>query len=123
MRATLLAAAAALLLSACGSTPKDRRLDFATVQALNPGVDGKWVLEEFPQARDVGRDANGKIRRLSYAVTDPQGKPQTLNLMFDEQEVLVRKQYSGPLLRPELGEGVGAPQDVQTQPGRGAPTR
>jgi hypothetical protein len=122
MRATLLAAAAAILVSACGSTPKDRRLDFATVQTLNPGVDGKWVLEEFPQASNVDRDANGKIRRIDYGVTDPQGRPQTLNLMFDEQEVLVRKQYSGPLLRPELG-GVSAPHDVQTQPGRGAPTR
>ena len=122
MRAIVFAAAAAILVSACGSTPKDRRLDFATVQTLNPGVDGKWVLEEFPQANNVDRDANGKIRRIDYGVTDPQGRPQTLNLMFDEQEVLVRKQYSGPLLRPELG-GVSAPVDVQTQPGRGAPTR
>jgi hypothetical protein len=122
MRASLLVVVSAVLISACGGVPKEKRLDFATVQTLNPGVDGRWVLEEFPQASGVQRDASGKIRRLSYGVTDPQGKPQTLDLVFDENEILVRKDYSGRLLRPNLPTLTG-PREVQTQPGRGAAPR
>jgi hypothetical protein len=111
MRALLVLPVPLLFLGACGSTPKDTRLDYATVQTLNPGVDGRWVLEEFPQAGGVQRDASGMIRRLSYGVTDPAGKPQTLDLIFDAQEVLVRKDYSGRLLRPTNPE-LDAPRDV-----------
>jgi hypothetical protein len=122
MRASLLVVLPLVFAGACGGTPRERRLDFATVQTLNPGVDGRWVLEEFPQATNVERDARGRIRQVSYGVTDPQGKAQTLTLHFDENEVLTRKQYSGPLVRPRLVD-VGAPPDVQVQPGRGTPAR
>ena len=99
-RASALLALLAPALAACGTVAPDKRLSYATVQALNPGVDGKWVLEEFPNTQRVERDPSGKIQRISYGVLDPQGKSKTLTLWFDQNEVLQRKEYSGQLVRP-----------------------
>ena len=92
-RASALLALLAPALAACGTVAPDKRLSYATVQALNPGVDGKWVLEEFPNTQRVERDPSGKIQRISYGVLDPQGKSKTLTLWFDQNEVLQRKVF------------------------------
>ena len=110
----------ALLLVGCGGMAAERRLSYANVQTLNPGVDGRWVLDEFPQASGVDRGPDGRIRRLSYGVTDPQGKPQTLNLWFDEREVLQRKDYSGPVVRPLPTSAPGRPPPEVNRPPRGS---
>lgn len=89
-----------LLLASCAGAAEQQRLSFATVQTLNPGVDARWVLEEFPSARGIDRGPEGRIRRIEYGVEDPQGKRRNLVLHFDEQEVLTHKQYSGRLVRP-----------------------
>jgi hypothetical protein len=107
----------ALLLTACGMMPTDERITYATVQTLNPGVDGAWILQEHPEARNVVRAANGRVQRLEYRVTDPQGRGQTLVLHFDEFGILERKEYSGRLLKPldadpEAQRGItGKPRD------------
>jgi hypothetical protein len=111
-----LALLAALLLTSCGGLAASRRISYANVQTLNPGVDGRWVLEEFPEPSGVDRGPDGRIQRLSYGVTDPQGKPQTLNLWFDEHEVLQRKDYSGRVLRPLPTSAPGRPPPVVNRP-------
>jgi hypothetical protein len=104
-------------LTACGLTDKDRRISYATVQTLNPGVDGRWILEEFPHASGVTRRPDGTLQTIQYRVSDPQGRGQTLTLHFDEFGVLARKAYSGPLVKPlgpdpESQRGVtGKPRD------------
>lgn len=102
MRSHLPACVLSLALSACGSVGPlgPRRMSFATVQTLNAGVDGRWILEEFPDAT-VERGPDGRLRRLAYAVEDPQGKGQRVTLTLDEREVLVRKEYSGNLVRAD----------------------
>jgi hypothetical protein len=92
--------ASLLCLAACGCSGGAKRISYATVQTLNPGVDARWVLEEFPNARGVDRGPDGRIRSLQYGVDDPRGKRQTLVLHFDEHETLTRKDYSGRLVRP-----------------------
>jgi hypothetical protein len=112
-----LAPLAFVLLAGCGSVSSERRITYATVQTLNPGVDGEWILEEFPQASGVSRRPDGRLQRVQYRVEDPQGRGQTLVLHFDEFGVLERKDYSGRLLRPldpdpEAGKGItGKPRD------------
>ncbi len=98
-----------LAATGCGSvaTATGDRLSFAQVQSLNPGVDGEWILSEFPFARERARWPNGRLRSLGYWVNDPAGRPRPLMLHFDAQGVLVRKEYGGPLLRPpEPGGGL-----------------
>ena len=92
----------ALLLPACGSfaSPTQDTLSYAQVQALNVGVDGEWVLSEFPFARNVSRRADGSLQSVGYWVDDPQGRSRPLMLHFDARGTLVRKQYGGPHLRP-----------------------
>ncbi len=89
-------------LSACGTfaAPTDKHMSYAVVQALNPGVDGEWVLSEYPYAREVQRRPDGSLQRLGYWVDDPQGKSRPLMLHFDAAGVLVQKQYGGPHVRP-----------------------
>jgi hypothetical protein len=90
------------------AAPGTRGLTFAQAQALNPGVDGEWILAEYPTARQVQRHPNGRLRSLGYWVEDPAGKQRPLMLHFDESGVLVRKQYGGPLIRPPpKSENVG----------------
>lgn len=107
----------ACLAAGCGSVGEDRRLTYATVQSLNPGVDGRWVLEEFPQAQGISRRPDGSLERLQYRVVDPHGHGQRLTLHFDEFGVLARKEYSGTLIKPldpdaQAGRGVtGKPKD------------
>ncbi|MEZ6009469.1 MAG: hypothetical protein R3F05_17145 [Planctomycetota bacterium] len=91
------------LAAACGSFagPTDKGLSFATMQAMNPGVEGEWLLREYPDAREVQRDPRtGRLRRLAYWVNDPAGDNRPLVLWFDENGILTRKDYGGPLLRP-----------------------
>lgn len=112
MRAALLVllALAPAGLSGCGTfaAPTDDQLSYATVQALNPGVDGEWILSEYPFARQVNRRGNGTIQSLGYWVDDPQGRNRPLMLHFDERGVLREKQYGGPHVRPpERSENVG----------------
>ena len=109
MRVLLLPAL--LLLAACGALTNERRIGFATVQTLNPGVDGRWILQEYPEVRRVTRRPDGRLERLEYGVNDPQGRSQQLVLHFDEHEILSRKEYSGRLVRPldpdaEAGKGL-----------------
>ena len=87
------------LLAGCGSVSPSKHMSFATVQALNPGVDGRWILEEFPGGA-AQRDGQGRLKRLTYTVDDPRGKSHPLVLDFDEHEILVKKDYGGPLVRP-----------------------
>jgi hypothetical protein len=87
------------LASGCAGGPTSSSLSFAQMQSLNPGVSAGWILEEYPFGR-VDRAPNGQVRTVRYDVTDPQGNTQTVTLGFDENEVLARKQYSGPIVRP-----------------------
>lgn len=118
MRAPLLLLLLALPAAACGSTRKGGlqrpTLSFGVVQTLNPGVDGRWILEEFPEARSVERAPDGRLTRLTYDVLDPQGRSRRVVLEMDASEVLLRKDYSGPLVRPtspdrEAGRPSAAP--------------
>lgn len=118
-----LAAGAALLplaaaLAGCASTRKGPltrpALSYGAVQTLNPGVDGRWILEEFPDARSVERTPDGRLQRLTYDVLDPQGKTRRVVLTMDAAEVLAQKDYTGPLVRPtspdrEAGRLTAAP--------------
>ena len=97
----------ALLLPATGlvgcssvAGPTSKQMSYAVVQALNPGVDGEWVLSEYPYAKQVQRRPDGSLQSLGYWVDDPQGKNRPLMLHFDAEGVLVNKQYGGPHVRP-----------------------
>ena len=94
----LLAVLAVAGLAACAS-PIGDKLSYAQVQSLNPGVSASWVLSEFPFGK-TQRAPDGKVQAISYNVKDPHGKSQSLRLEFDPNEVLCRKLYSGPVLRP-----------------------
>ncbi len=49
----------AILMVLCGCAsvagPTTDTITFAQMQMLNPGVDGEWILAEFPDAREVQR--------------------------------------------------------------------
>ncbi len=90
----------ALLLSACAANPVARRLTYAEVQAINPGVRAQWLEDEYPFGRVLARWPDGTPRQTSYLVTDPAGHGQTLTLDFDPSGTLVARRYSGPVLRP-----------------------
>ena len=110
MRIALLLLALLLVLPACGSfaSPTQDQLSYAQVQALNVGVEGDWILSEFPFARNVVRRSDGTICSLGYWVDDPQGRSRPLMLHFDANGILERKQYGGPHVRPpERSENVG----------------
>jgi hypothetical protein len=79
--------------------PGGRTLSFAQMQSLNAGVSGEWILEEYPFASGVERWPNGKVRSMRYAVTDPQGRTESVVLTFGEDGVLSGKRYSGPIVR------------------------
>ena len=95
---SLLAILAIAGLAACAS-PMGNKLSYAQVQSLNPGVSASWVLSEFPFGK-AQRAPDGKVQAISYNVKDPQGKSQSLRLDFDQNEVLRRKLYSGPVVKP-----------------------
>jgi hypothetical protein len=90
----------ALLLVACAGGPGGRRLSFAQMQSLNPGVSGEWILDEYPFAGRVDRRPDGTLRSMRYPVEDPLGRGQSVELEFDERGVLSEKRYSGPYVRP-----------------------
>ena len=94
----LLAVLAIAGLAACAS-PLGDKLSYAQVQSLNPGVSASWVLSECPFGK-AQRAPDGKVRTISYNVKDPQGKSQSLRLDFDQNEILSRKLYAGPVVRP-----------------------
>ena len=81
-------------------------MSFASMQAINPGVEGDWVVAEYPFAKNVSRRPDGSLKSLGYQVEDPQGKGRPLMLHFDETGMLVRKQYGGPLVRPPASGSV-----------------
>jgi len=96
----------ALALAACasgGRGPADDALSFAAMQSINPGVDGEWILAEYPFARQVRRHPNGRVQFLGYTVEDPQGKSRPLALNFDENGILASKEYGGPIIRAPEG--------------------
>ncbi len=110
MRVAALLLALLLPLPGCGSfaSPTQNQLSYAQVQAFNPGVEGAWILSEYPFARNVVRRADGSLCSMGYWVDDPQGRNRPLMLHFDERGILVRKQYGGPHVRPpERSENVG----------------
>lgn len=94
--------ACTLLACACSSVagPTQKTLSFAQMQMLNPGVEGEWILAEYPFATQVARRADGSLERVGYWVTDPEGKARPLMLHFDGAGVLASKQYGGPHVRP-----------------------
>ena len=106
---------------ACGSTnsygPPGRRMSFAAMQSINPGVEGEWIVEEFPFARGVNRRTDGSLQMASYEVQDPQGKNRRLTLHFDQTGMLVRKQYAGPLIRPPEPDDVDLKLRGNSSPG------
>jgi hypothetical protein len=113
--------AVAWLLPACGSpgSSNPRRLSFASMQSLNPGVEGEWIVAEFPFARNVARWPDGNLKSLGYMVEDPGGKQRPLMLHFDETGMLTRKQYGGPLIRPPADAGKSSTMPTfKAQPGQ-----
>jgi hypothetical protein len=94
------------------ASPTASTISFAEMQALNPGVDGEWILSEYPDAREVARGPNGRVASLGYWVNDPEGRARPLMLAFDRDGMLVRKQYGGPVVRPPprgTNAGFGGP--------------
>ncbi len=85
------------VLAACAG--QSRKLTYAQVQALNPGIPASWILEEYPGGRATNRP-NGVPETITYAVTDPTGRGETLTLAFDECGILSQKSYSGRPVRP-----------------------
>jgi hypothetical protein len=83
----------------CASGPTTSSLSFAQMQSMNPGVPADWVMEEYPFGR-AERGADGRVRTIRLPVTDPQGKSHSVTLLFDANEVLAEKRYSGPIVRP-----------------------
>ncbi len=104
MREARQTAVLAVLVLLCGCSsiagPTASTMSFAQMQALNPGVDGAWILSEYPFARDVQRRPDGSLQSMGFWVTDPQGQTRPLMLFFDEGGTLLRKQYGGPVVRP-----------------------
>ncbi len=92
---SLLLAALLSLLAGCGGGLGGGGLTLANVQALNPGLTSSWLLEEYPQGKIRARWPNGQPRQISYRVTDPAGKGQTLLLEFNQQGIATGTQYSG----------------------------
>jgi hypothetical protein len=99
----LLLLAVAALLVACARTG-GRTLSFAQMQSMNPGVSGDWMLQEFPFADRVSRWPDGKVRELTYGVTDPNGKARRVTMVFDNQGVMTEKRYTGAYVRPAKTE-------------------
>ncbi len=83
-----------------GRLPGQKSMSFAAMQMLNEGVDGDWILAEYPDARQVERRPDGSLQRLTYWVNDPQGQGRGLVMHFDETGTLTRKDYGGPVVRP-----------------------
>lgn len=81
------------------SSPFGDKLSYAQVQSINRGVPASWVLEEYPFGKAT-RTPDGRVQSISYDVSDPRGSSQTLRLEFDCNEVMSRKVYSGPIVRP-----------------------
>lgn len=100
VRTLLLLAPLLLLGPACGSTVGPRTLTLAEVQALNPGLEASWLLREYPEGRVTQRWPNGCPRQVTFRVTDPANRGQTLVLDFDQRGIAVQKRYSGRILRP-----------------------
>ena len=75
-------------------------MTYASMQAINPGVDAEWIMAEYPFARSVKRRPDGSLESMGYWIEDPQGKNRPLMLHFDQAGVLARKQYGGPNVRP-----------------------
>lgn len=110
MRVAALLLVVLLVVPGCGSfaSPTSNQLTYAQVQAFNPGVEGEWILSEYPFARDVVRRADGSICSMGFWVDDPQGRSRPLMLHFDANGILERKEYGGPHVRPpERSENVG----------------
>lgn len=83
-------------------------MSFASMQMLNEGVDGEWILAEYPDTREVRRRPDGTLQRLTYWVNDPQGRGRGLVMHFDETGTLTRKDYGGPVVRPpEKNSNIG----------------
>jgi len=103
MARSLLLASLFCFLIGCGGGLGGGGLTLANAQALNPGLSASWLLQEYPQGRIRERWPNGQPRRISYRVTDPAGKGQTLLLEFNRQGIATGKKYSGRMLRPPPG--------------------
>ena len=103
-----------LLLSACTmfAEPTATMMSFASMQSLQPGVDGEWILAEYPYARNITRSPAGRLRSMGYWVDDPHGTSRPLMLHFDAEGRLVDKQYGGPLVRPPEKTESGSPLSV-----------
>ncbi|MDA1193891.1 MAG: hypothetical protein O2894_01770 [Planctomycetota bacterium] len=111
MRPALVLLVASFVLAGCGSFagPTEDHVSYAAMQALNPGVDGEWVLSEFPFARNVRRRPDGSLMSAGYWVEDPLGKSRPLMLHFDAGGILESKQYGGPNVRPPERQAGEAP--------------
>ena len=72
MRVAALLLVVLLVVPGCGSfaSPTSNQLTYAQVQAFNPGVEGEWILSEYPFARDVVRRADGSICSMGFWVDD-----------------------------------------------------
>jgi len=115
-------------LAGCGSTsgPGAKRMSFANMQAINPGVDSEWLLAEYPFARNVNRRPDGSLKSLGYNVDDPQGKSRPVMFHFDTTGTLERKQYGGPVIRPPPPQAVDfgiQGSRTSTTPGRPPPPK
>ena len=104
MKPLLLLLLLSLVAVAACAGPAGTRMSYANVQALNPGVSADWVQAEFPFGR-TARRPDGSIESITYNVQDPQGRGQTLQLVFDPSGRMTEKRYSGAVVRPGGAQG------------------
>ncbi len=92
-----------LLLASCSTPfrgPNTDTLSFAQMQSLNPGVSARWILSEYPFARDIQRRSDGTVAQMGYLVTDPLDDGRAVLLLFDANGIMREKRYGGPIIRP-----------------------
>lgn len=97
--------ALALAAAGCGGMKtiggrSGNELTFAQVQAIHPGQTAAQILDAFPEPGRSRRGPSGKVEALDYAAFDAKQGKARLVLEFDEREVLVRREFTGAILKP-----------------------
>ena len=88
------------LLSCKSGIGKSNDLSFGQVQAIQTGITAAQVLDAFGAPMRTDRGPDGKVTRMLYPALDAKQSREHLDLEFDANEVLVRKTFSGKVVKP-----------------------